>query len=215
MTRRGAFLLALALAPAAAAALAGAAALPKPDKDGWISLFDGKTLEGWKVSENPATFKVEDGAIVAHGPRAHAFYAGPVRDHNFKNFEFACEVLTFPKANAGLYFHTEYQEKGWPGKGYEAQVNNTHSDPKKTGGLYGVRDVFEAPAKDGEWFAYAISVKGKQIIIKINDKVTVDFTEPDGVQGGRRLSSGTFAIQGHDPGSKVCFRNIRVRPLPD
>ena len=194
-------------------------AAPAADKDGWFSLFDGKTLDGWKVNtENPATFKVEDGCIVTNGPRTHLFYAGPVQNANFKNFEFQCQVMTFPGSNSGVYFHTEYQDKGWPVKGYECQVNNTHSDPKKTGGLYAIKDCMEAPAKDNEWFTYYIKVEGKHAIIKINGKVTADFTEPDGYappkgMEGRKISSGTFAIQGHDPKSKVMFKDIKVKPL--
>jgi len=187
-----------------------------PDKceDGWISLFDGKTLDGWKVSEeNPKTFTVKDGMIIAKGPRAHLFYAGKVCGHNFKDFELKIDVMTKPNSNGGVYFHTEYQKKGWPGKGFEVQVNNTHKDPKKSGGLYGVKDVFKAPAKDGQWFTEHIIVKGKQITIKVDGKTLVEFTEPTPpkIKGGRVLSSGTFALQGHDPGSTVCYKNIRVK----
>ena len=188
---------------------------PQPDKDGFYSLFDGKTLDGWKVGQNASSFKVEDGMIVAHGPVAHLFYAGPVNNANFKNFHFKADVMTAPKANSGIYFHTEYQESGWPRKGYEVQVNQTHSDPKKSSGLYGVKDVYEAPAKDNEWYTQEIIVQGKRIITKVNGKVIVDYTEPDDVKGSRRLSSGTFALQAHDPGSRVCFKNIKVKPLPD
>jgi hypothetical protein len=205
----------------AIAAIAGCAAYAatavRPDSRGWYTLFNGKDLTGWKVGDNAGTFKVDSGLLVANGNVAHLFYDGPVCEHNFKNFEFECDVMTFPKANSGIYFHTQYQEKGWPNIGYEAQVNTTHSDPKKTGGLYGIQDVFEAPAKDNEWFHYYIAVKGKQIVIKINGKTTAEWTEPDDwpQDKGRKLSSGTFAIQGHDPESKVCFKNIRVKPMKD
>ena len=183
---------------------------------GWQPLFDGKTLEGWKASENQGTFTVRDGMIVVHGERSHLFYVGPVNNAVFKDFEFKAKVMTHPKANSGIYFHTEYQDRGWPGKGYECQVNTTHSDRKKTGGLYGVQDVLDnAPSKDGEWFDYYIKVQGKHIVIKINGEATVDWTEPDDWnQGGRRISSGTFALQGHDPGSVVYYKNIMVKPLP-
>ena len=99
-------------------------------------------------------------------------------------------------------------------------MNNTHSDRKKTGGLYAVQDVMDnSPAKDGEWFKYYIKVEGRHIVIRINDQTTVDWTEPEGWQppegmAGRRLSSGTFALQGHDPKSIVYYKDIRVRPLP-
>jgi hypothetical protein len=187
--------------------------------EGWISLFDGKSLDGWKVSENKDSVRVEDGKIVLNGPRAHAFYDGPVNNHDFKNFELRVEVMTLPNSNAGIYFHTQYQDTGWPEKGYEVQVNNTHKDPKKTGGLYAVVDVFEAPAKDNEWFVEHIKVDGKRIVILVDGKQTVDYTEPENPErpqamAGRRLSSGTFALQAHDPGSTVYIRKVEVRPLP-
>ncbi len=185
------------------------------DNDGFISLFDGKSMDGWKVNENPDSFRVKDGMIVANGPRAHLFYDGKVCDHNFKNFHFKAEVMTTPDSNSGLYFHTKFQEEGWPSAGYEVQVNQTHGDPKKSSGLYDVKDVFEAPAKDNEWYTQEIIVKGKQIITKVNGKTLVDYTEPDGVTKSRKLSSGTFAIQAHDPKSQVFYKNIMVKPLED
>ncbi|MGI8636052.1 MAG: 3-keto-disaccharide hydrolase, partial [Segetibacter sp.] len=118
----------------------------------WISLFDGKTLNGWKVGANAETFKVEDGTIVVNGNTAHLFYDGPVMDHNFKNFEFTTKVMTFPGSNSGIYFHTSYQDKGWPEKGYEVQVNNSHTDWRRTGSLYAIEDVKEVYVKDNEWF---------------------------------------------------------------
>ena len=185
-------------------------------EEGWISLFNGENLDGWKVGENPDSFRVEDGAIVAHGPRAHLFYAGPVKDHNFKNFHLKADVLTKPNANSGIYFHTGFQEEGWPSVGYEIQVNITHRDPQKSGGLYGVRPVADPPAKDNEWHTQEIIVRGKRIISKINGQVLVDYTEdPADIRGDRRLSSGTFAIQAHDPDSKVLIKNIKVKPLDD
>jgi len=211
----------VALALAAGIVLAAAADAPKPDKDGWYQLFNGKNLDGWKASENKDCFKVEDGCIVANGKRSHLFYDGPVADHDFRNFELLAEVQTFPQSNSGIFFHTEYRETGWPAKGYECQINATHSDPKKTGGLYAVRDVMDtAPPKDGEWFTYSIKVEGKHVVIKINDKVTCDFTEPDDGKGaprfpGRKVSHGTIALQGHDPGSKVLYRSVKIRPLPN
>jgi hypothetical protein len=189
----------------------------KNQKNEWISLFDGKSLKGWKVGENAATFKVEDGMIVVAGPRAHLFYEGPVLNHSFKDFEFKAQVMTTPGSNSGIYFHTDYQEDGWPSKGYEVQVNNTHTDWRKTGSLYAIQDVKEIPAKDNEWFTEHIIVKGKKVTIKVNDKTLVEYTEPDSVgrstTNARKISSGTFALQGHDPKSKVYFKQIMVKPL--
>lgn len=185
--------------------------------EGWVTIFDGKSMDGWKASENKDSWKLEEGALVCHGPRSHLFYVGD--DKPFLNFEFKAEVMTTPGSNAGIYFHTKYQEEGWPKYGYEAQVNVSHPDPKKTGSLYGVVDVSNPPCKDNEYWTQHIIVQGKHVTIKINDQTVVDYTEPDAKAAfskdfDRRLGSGTFALQAHDPDSKVSFKNIRVKRLP-
>ena len=189
-----------------------------PAKKKWISLFDGKTLNGWKVGANAETFKVEDGTIVVNGKVAHLFYDGTAGNHNFKNFELKLDVMTMPGSNSGVYIHTQYQESSWPKKGYEVQVNNSQGDWRRTGGLYAIQDIKEPPAKDNEWFTMHIVVKGKNIKISVNDKQLVDYTEPENAvrdkgMEGRLLSSGTIALQGHDPKSKVLYKNIKLKVL--
>src|SRR6201996_7774572 len=110
---------------------------------GWYSLFNGKTLNGWKVGDNAETFSVDSGKIIVHGETAHLFYDGPVHDHNFKNFEFKADVMTHLHSNSGIYIHTGYQQGGWPSKGYEVQVNNSHSDWIRTGSLYNIQNIKE------------------------------------------------------------------------
>ena len=204
----------------AGVSLVFACATDRPSRDQWVPLFDGKSLVNWRVGDNAATFTIENGAIVAHGKVAHLFYDGNIGQHNFKNFEFKADVMTTPGSNSGIYFHTVYQQEGWPAKGYEVQVNNSQTDWRRTGSLYGIQDVREVYVKDNEWYTEYIKVEGKRVIVKLNDKTVVDYTEPDNVKRetgneGRVLSSGTFALQGHDPNSKVYFKNIMVKILPD
>jgi hypothetical protein len=196
-----------------------AATTPTADspEGGWVSMFDGKTLAGWKINESEKSWKVEDGAIVANGPRSHLFYVADEKP--FVNFEFEAEVMTKPNANSGIYFHTVYQERGWPKHGIEAQVNNSYRpDPIKTASLYKIKDITTAPAKDDTWFKYNIRVEGKRVVVKIDDKTVVDYTQPDNARPGRDftrvLDKGTFCLQAHDPGSQVLFRNLKVRRLP-
>ena len=181
--------------------------------DGWVSLFDGKTFDGWKVNENAATFTIQDGAIVAKGPRSHLFYVGPVGKAEFRNFELKIDVMTAPGSNGGVFFHTEWVDRGWPAAGYEMQVDNTHLDPQRTGGLYNVVKVLEAPAKDNVWFTEHLIVRGRQVIVNVDGKQVVDYTEPAGAES--KLNGGTIALQGHDPGSVVKYKNIRIKLLPD
>ena len=183
----------------------------------WINLFDGETLNGWTANENKETFSVEDGMIKVDGPRSHLFYTGPVGNHHFTDFEWKADVMTRPGSNSGMYIHTEYLDEGWPSKGYEIQVNNTHTDRRKTGGLYAIADVMDdAPANDDEWFTQHITVQGNRIIVRVNGEVTTDYTEPENAErpedmAGRLLNGGTIAIQGHDPNSVIFYKNVMVR----
>lgn len=185
-------------------------------EEGFVNIFDGKTFNGWKPAvENPNTWKIEDGAFVTRGERCHLFYVGDPKP--FKNFELKVDVMTEPGSNGGIYFHTKYQERGWPKEGFEVQVNNSHSDWKRTGSIYDVVNVRENYAKDNEWFTEHIIVNGKRVIVKVNDKVVVDYTEPPDKKPGkdfsRVLNEGTFALQAHDPKSVVRYKNIRVKRL--
>ncbi|MAI32305.1 MAG: glycosyl hydrolase [Rhodopirellula sp.] len=186
-------------------------------KDGFVPLFDGKSLNGWKVAEeNPQSWKVVDGQLVCEGPRCHLFYAGKLAP--FKNFHFIAEVKTTPGSNAGIYFHTKYQATDWPRQGFECQVNVSHKDPKKTSSLYAVDNVADPGVKDNEWYTQEIIVKGKNVVLKVNGKTMVNYTEAEGQapaskQFERLLGKGTFALQAHDPNSKVYFKNLRVKKL--
>ncbi len=182
----------------------------------WEVMFNGQNLLGWHINENPDSFSVEDECIVVNGERGHAFYVGPSGHSDLTNFHFKAKVKTMPGANSGIYFHTKYLASGWPNLGYEAQVNNTQQDKKKTGGLYNIQDNFEAPVEDNQWFDCEIIVQGKHIVIKINDKTISDYTEPDDLdRPERQLASGTFALQAHDPGSKVYYKDLKFKRLDD
>ncbi len=199
--------------------------------EGWQLLFDGKTLDGWKVSESPEAFTVKDGMIVAQGrgeviaaqaphSKSHLFYMGPKGDASFKDFEFQADVKTEKLANSGIYFHTEFIADAWPQKGFEIQVDNDPSHPRKTGSLYMAMDIAKSPTQDGKWFRLHLKVQGKQVQIKIDDETVVDWKEPDGFIlrhppwfTERKLASGTFALQGHDAESVVYFRNLKLKPL--
>lgn len=199
---------------------------------GWKLLFDGKSLSGWKASENPDSFNVKDGMIVAQGrgavieaqaphPKSHLFYVGPDGAASFKDFELQADVKAERLANSGIYFHTDFIADAWPQKGFEIQIDNDPSHPKQTGSLYAVSDVAKAHAQDGKWVHLLLTVQGKHVVIKLDNQTVVDWTEPEGFVAKhppwfseRKLSSGTFALQGHDADSVVYFKNVKVRPLP-
>jgi hypothetical protein len=217
-------------------------------EQGFVSLFDGKTLDGWKVGDNASLFQVRDGMIVMECPAtnrrpAHLFYVGDVARHEFKNFDLKIDVMTFPKANSGIYFHTKYQEAEWPKFGIECQVNVSHIDWRRSGSLYGIKNLSwgpetppknnkedvtilpEPPVKDNVWYTQEIIYQNGLVTIKLDGKKMFDYRIPDaGVEHKLSprmtwLPRGTFALQGHPPMkdqiSKACFKNIRVKVLPE
>lgn len=192
---------------------------PQPDKDGFYSLFNGKNLDGWKVGDKAESWSVKDGQIVVHGKGpSHLFYVGPIHNHDWKDFHLKALVMTYPHANSGIYFHTKYQASDWPDQGFECQVNCTHSDWKKTGSLYDIKDIRDPHQKDNKWFQYDIIVKGNHVVLKIDGQTVCDWTQPDDFKPpknhpGRFIQHGTFALQGHDPGSEVHYKEILVKPL--
>ncbi|MDD2380880.1 MAG: family 16 glycoside hydrolase [Mariniphaga sp.] len=188
----------------------------------WVTIFDGETLNGWKMSEeNPGSIIIHEGAIKCSGPRAHLFYKG-----DFKNFEFETEIKTLEKSNSGIFIHSAYQSEGWPQQGYEIQVNNSfrgsekNPERRKTGSIYNVRNIYFPLVQDNEWFKMRIRVIENHIEVFVNDVKVNEYIEPEDpwrAEGseGLRLGSGTFALQAHDPGSTTWYRNIRVKALPE
>ena len=199
-------------------ALLASTAFAKEIEEGFIALTDGKSFAGWKMAtENTGAWTLKDGAFVAQGTRSHLFYVGDAQP--FKNFELRVDVMTEPGSNGGIYFHTKYQETGWPRGGFECQVNNTQSDWKKTGSIYAVANTGLVVSEDNKWWTQEIIVKGDTVTVLVDGKKVVEYTEPPGAQVGkdfeRKLGAGTFALQAHDPKSIVHYRNIRVKRLAD
>jgi hypothetical protein len=176
---------------------------PQPDKDGWISMFDGKTLDGWKASENPGSWKVVDSMLVGDGSISHLFWMARECD----NCEFRAEVKLNHTGNSGMFFRTAFGP-GFP-KGYEAQVENTSSDPQKTGTLYGLARVTAQLIQDDTWWTEHVIANGNHIIITVNDKVVVDY-----IDAKNTFTKGYLALQQHNAGSVVQYRNLMMRPLP-
>lgn len=242
----------LGLGSAAALALLLAtgplAAQTPTSEEGFVSLFDGKTLDGWKIGDNADLFQVRDGMIVMECPAtnhnpAHLFYEGEVRGHQFKNFDLRVDVMTYPCANSGIYFHSKFQQKGFPRFGIECQVDNSHADWRRTGSLYGILNLTwgpetppadnkqdtivlaKPPVTDNVWYTQEIVCQDGAVTVRLNGKDMLNYKvpEPDVEHklstGVTWLPQGTFALQGHPPMpghiSKTCFKNIRVKVLPD
>ena len=194
----------------------------------WQSLFNGRDLTGWRANVMPESFTVMDGTIRAQAtkPSAHLFYVGDMKTGfmRFKNFVLEATCRSEPNANSGIFIHTDMTTRDSAlhlGKGYEIQLNSTAKEKRKTGSLYAVVDLAQSPVDESQWFKLRITVSGKRIMIHLNDKSVVDYTEPDNVtrppeRAGRLIDpqGGGIALQAHDPGSVFYFKDIRIKPLP-
>jgi hypothetical protein len=228
MKRIATLLLALGILAAASAITAGELT-EEMKRDGWVSIFDGKTLEGWKANESYPGFRVEDGSIVGFGQKNHLYYM----KEEYKNFELMIDVKINKGGNSGVYVKSQWQDANWPTTGFELQVNNSHTDPVKTGSLYNIIKIFKAQHGDDEWFTYHIICKGNELTCRVNGETLYTYVDPGagrpqgGGQGGqgqaptitdrnKRISqTGYIALQHHDPGTVPLFKNIFVKKLPD
>ncbi len=213
----------------AAALLIVTAGVSAPDD--WVQLFNGKNLQGWKANVSPEAYSVVDGVLVVHDTsptvRSHIFYVGDGREDfvRFRNFELKVVSRGSPHSNSGIFFHTDFSERDAArhlAKGYEVQLNNAEQDKRKTGSLYQIVDLDKSPVDDTRWFEMRIVVQGKRIVVKIEGKTVVDYTEPENPERppARKLrvldpKGGAIAIQAHDSSSTWYFREISIRPLPD
>lgn len=179
----------------------------------WTTLFDGKSMEGWeKVGNDDSHWEVRDGVLVGKGSASMLVNtSGP-----YKNFRYRTEVKINDGGNSGVYFRTTRR----PGflDGYEAQVDSTHTDPIRTGSLYGFCHVYAPLVAPEKWFTYEIEVKddvwrGREMT---RIKITIDGKELyEYMDFAKTYGAGHFAFQQHDPNSVVQIRKVEVLPLQD
>ena len=138
-------------------------------------------------------------------------------------------VKTASGTNSGIYFHTVFQEKDFPHKGCEVQINNTARDQgsgytelKKTGSLYGLRNVYKPVVEDGQWFTLRLEMRAKHVRVWVNGTLLTDYVEPSNPEGHQRPQERPQAgprddrpSQCHDANGRAEFRNLRLRRLPD
>lgn len=200
-------LLAISFATSANIFYSTAAAQEKP----WVALFDGKSLDGWeKIGKEDSKWEVIDGALSGSGPASMLVCTkGP-----YKNFRYRAEIKINDKGNSGLYFRTT--RKPSFSDGYEAQIDSTHTDPIRTGSLYGMCHVYDQLVKPDAWFTYELEVRddvwrGREMT---RIKITVDGRELfEYLDFDKTFKEGHFAFQQHDPGSRVNIRNVEVQEL--
>ena len=171
-----------------------------------VQLFNGRDLQGWRMSDPSATaiWKVENGTLVSpgHGPEL-------ISDAKFEDFKLHVEFNCAPGSNSGVYLRGRY----------EVQIED---DPEpegptmRTGGVYGfLAPSPEQPRKPGVWQTYDITLVGRVVTVVQNGQTIIDKQEIPGITGGALDSNeglpGPIYLQGSEAGH-VAFRNITITP---
>lgn len=219
-----------------ALAVAGATLAAGAEKEKWISLFDGKTLKGWKIIDGNARVEVRDGAIVGIVTEGADNTFVATEDASFGDFVFECEFRSDAGNNSGVQFRSRFADEHIKhGYGYQYEIDPT---PRAlTGGLYEEggkpRRGWLAPAKSsgeprdawvkakgdhfklGQWNTLRIEARGNRIRTWLNGHPITDYVDTSDMA----IPRGFIGMQIHpqkDPkmfGKEVAFRNLRVRRL--
>jgi hypothetical protein len=212
-------------APAAPAAPAEhvKAELPKPDADGWISLFNGKDLTGW--DGDPTIWRVENGYIsgkIEKVPHGNTFL---IYDHPFKNFvlEANCQLIRTGKfPNSGIQYRSKmFDPKTWVVGGYQADMGENYwgtlYEERGRGGLGKVNKEAQKTVTDA-WNKYTITANGNHLKHELNGVTALELEDKHDPNDKKSLyaTEGLIALQYHAPGGFECrFKDIRIKILPD
>lgn len=185
----------------------------KSAEEGFVSLFNGKNLDGWEGDMK--LWKAVDGSLVGDSPgiKQNEFLA---TKKTFSDFELRLEFkLHKGVGNSGVQFRSTRDPQSSEVSGYQADLGEKYwgclyDEHRRNKVLVQAAPELEKSLKKDDWNTYVIRAEGDHIVLKINDVTTVDYHEPD----DKIARSGMIAVQVHSGGPlKVEFRNIRIKEL--
>jgi serine/threonine protein kinase/formylglycine-generating enzyme required for sulfatase activity/Leucine-rich repeat (LRR) protein len=191
-----------------------------PDADGWVQLFNGKDLTGWKMHPlNPGDWRVEDKAIVGRGNKNTFLFS---EKSDYANFHLRVEAKINATGDSGIFFRAPFDvsvsdtpAKFGPSGGYEAQITVRSNFPVHTGSLMDTTTPILQhgplmPHRPDEWFVLEVIAEGNHLQTWVNGKKTADYHDEK-----RRFARGHLALQSWGPGiTYVQFRKIEIKELP-
>ncbi|MEJ8638431.1 ThuA domain-containing protein [Streptomyces sp. MS2.AVA.5] len=180
---------------------------------GYRSIFNGKTLEGWKQA-GPGKFNVVDGEMRTEGGMGMAWYQAK----ELKSYSLKLDWKLDGDDNSGVFVGFPASDDPWSAvnNGYEVQIDATDAADRTTGAVYGFKSA-DIKARDrvlrppGQWNSYEIKVQGERLQVFLNGVKINDYTNTD---PARSLKDGYIGLQNHGAGDQASFRNIQLRELP-
>jgi Domain of Unknown Function (DUF1080) len=187
-------------------------------QDGWVSLFDGKSLTGWTIIGN-VRWNVVDGAMSAEpakqpiaptGDSKQTWPQGFLRTvESFRDFEMTAEFWSEEDTNSGLFIRCAAPANpGSLGTCYEINISDPHATTP-TGGIVGVHSPLPYRVKSaGKWSRFDVLADGPHLVVKVNGETLTDVRD-------EKLREGAIGLQAGGPTGSglIRFRNIRIRPL--
>lgn len=212
------------------ALLAFSSTLSAAESDGWVSLFDGKTLQGWIQKNGTATYRVENGTVVGKTNEGspNSFLC---TEKDYADFELEFEVKVHDRLNSGVQIRSTTQpangnEKFGRVNGPQVEIEASLGGGAEAGYVYGEATKYgwltpesrlkpHKHFKDGEWNKYRVVAKGPRIQTWINDQPIEDLTHEEIY---KTHPSGFISLQVHGIGKgegpyEVAWRNIRIKEL--
>lgn len=200
------------------------------DGEGWVSLFDGKTLQGWIQKNGTATYRVEDGTIVGKTNEGspNSFLC---TEKDYGDFELEFEVKVDNRLNSGVQLRSKTQpasgnEKFGRVNGPQVEIEASLANGAEAGYVYGEATKYgwltpesrlkpHKHFKDGEWNKYRVVAQGPRIQTWINGVAIEDLTHEEIF---KTHPSGFISLQVHGIGKgegpyEVAWRNIRIKEL--
>jgi len=174
---------------------------------GWVTLFDGKTLDNWnKIGD--ANWRIEDGAVVAD--KGNGFL---VSKNSYGDFQLRAEFWVDDDANSGIFIRCADPDKVTGSNAYEVNIWDRRPDPTYgTGGIVNVAKVDPMPKAAGKWNVYEIIAQGPKFTVTLNGQKTVDGAQDAKFANGRIALQHGLGLKDNDRGV-VKFRKVEIKPL--
>jgi hypothetical protein len=197
-------------------------------KDGWVLMFDGKSVDGWVCGSKPMPAKqVVDGTLNTGKQGAYVSHF----NRKFGDFHFACDFKFGPKTNSGIFLRIGKPGDGGIGRGFEVQVFDSFGKEKPTVHDCGALYELKAPSKNvvkpaGEWNHCEVVCQGSKVKVMLNGEwiIDADFDQwdkpnlnPDGSRHKFKWAFKDAPREGYiglsDHGADCFYKNIKVKPL--
>ncbi len=188
--------------------LAGQTLYPEEEKEGFISLFNGKNFDGWDIIGDKDAWQVKDGLIVCNGKGS-----GWLKTKwEFDDFIFRFEWRIKRGGNSGFFFRALPVADPWV-NGFEVQILDDGGQIGLTncGAIYGLAAPKTNPVKSGEWNSYEIRAIGERVQVYFNDSLVHDLDLSANPEMAKRPKRGYIGLQNH--GDYVEFRNLRIKEV--